>query len=234
MKTSSGNFSLLAVMFMFCFFSGCEREDEIPSEIKTETVTDIDGNVYRTVKIGSQLWMAENLKTTRYRNGDTIKTTENVFLDLSRESRPTYQWIYRGDSTNVEKYGRLYTWFAVKDTCKLCPEGWHVPDNSEWAVLIDSLGGLSEAGGRLKEEGIDFWLSPNTNATDESEFSARPGGYREYRGTYQLIKFGGYWWSSTEKLSQTALGYQLYYSYKQIKPVEMIKRNGLAVRCVKD
>ena len=98
------------------------------------TVTDIDGNVYHTITIGNQTWMAENLKTTKYRNGDAIGTT-TASKDTSTKSTPKYQWAYGGNEANVAKYGRLYTWYAATDTRNIAPAGWHVPTDAEWSIL---------------------------------------------------------------------------------------------------
>ena len=105
------------------------------------TVTDIDGNVYQTVTIGTQVWMKENLKVTKYCNGDVIGTTTPASLDISGEDTPKYQWAPNGDESNVAVYGRLYTWHAVTDSRNVCPTGWHLPDDAEWATLTTFLGG---------------------------------------------------------------------------------------------
>ena len=108
------------------------------------TVTDIDNNVYNTVIIGTQIWLKENLKVTKYRNSDTITTT----------------WAYNGNESNVSTYGRLYDWYAATDSRGLCPTGWHLPTDAEWTTLTDYLEGLSVAGGKLKEAGTTHWNSP--------------------------------------------------------------------------
>ena len=126
----------------------------------TATVTDIDGNVYNTVTIGTQVWMKENLKVTKYRNGDAIGITTPATLDIWGETSPRYQWAYDGNESNVATYGRLYTWYAVTDSRGVCPTGWHVPTDSEWTTLTDYLGGESVAGGKMKEAGTTHWNSP--------------------------------------------------------------------------
>src|SRR5688500_14669040 len=128
--------------------SSCKKDNETPA-----TVTDIEGNVYHTVTIGTQVWMAENLKTTKYRNGDLIGTTIPATLDISSESAPKYQWAYNGEESIVATYGRLYTWYAVTDSRNVCPTGWHVPSDAEWTTLTTYLGGESVAGDKLKENG---------------------------------------------------------------------------------
>lgn len=106
---------------------------------KPYSVKDIDGNAYRTITIGTQVWMAENLKTTRYRNGDLIETTTPATLDIEGERTPEYQWAYDGNESNVATYGRLYTWYVATDSRNVCPTGWHVPSDDEWIVLTDYL-----------------------------------------------------------------------------------------------
>ena len=131
----------------------CCKKDEDKPAVEYGTVVDIDGNSYKTVKIGSQEWMAENLKTTKYRNGDSIKTTIPSTLDLTNETSPKYQWAYGGIESNVATYGRLYTWYAVTDSRNVCPIGWHIPSDSEWTILTNYLGGINTAGGKMKEIG---------------------------------------------------------------------------------
>ena len=139
--------------------AGTSYGDELSFKTYTGTVPDIDGNVYNTVTIGTQVWMAENLKTTKYRNGDLIGTTTPATLDISGESYTKYQWAYDGNESNVATYGRLYTWYAVTDTRNVCPTGWHVPTDAEWTTLTTFLGGESVAGGKLKETGTTHWAS---------------------------------------------------------------------------
>src|SRR5262245_32163336 len=112
----------------------CNNDDESPA-----TVTDIDGNVYHTVNIGTQVWMLENLKTTKYRNGDLIETTTPATLDITSESTPKYQWAYNGEENNAATYGRLYTWYAATESRNVCPSGWHVPSDVEWTTLSNFL-----------------------------------------------------------------------------------------------
>ena len=152
------------------------------------TVTDIDGNVYNTVTIGTQVWMKENLKTTKYRNGETILNTAS-FSD---------QWAYGDNESNIPVYGRLYTWYAATNFRGLCPTGWHVPTDAEWTLLTDYLGGEVVAGGKMKEAGTAHWNSPNTGADNSSGWTALPGGYRDFNGTFLSIGSYGYWWSATE------------------------------------
>ena len=164
--------------------------------IELGTVNDVDGNTYKTVKIGTQWWMAENLKTTKYRNGSAIETTFPDTLDISGINTPKYQWVYPDIDSIGDTYGRLYTWYTVTDSNAVCPSGWHVPSDEEWTVLTDYLNGASVAGGILKEMGTAHWHSPNKGVTNERDFAALPGGYRYYNGTFGLREYYGEWWSS--------------------------------------
>jgi uncharacterized protein (TIGR02145 family) len=203
-------------------------------ELHAQTVQDIGGNVYTIITIGKQGWMKENLKTTRYSNGDSIRTTTPITLDITNEPTPKYQWAYDGDESNVEIYGRLYTWYAAIDDRNICPTGWHVPTDTDWSTLITYLVGESVAGGKLKETGITHWKSPNTGATNESGFTALPGGYRYRNGTFYDIGGTGNWWSSTEVSTINAWCYTMYSNLKNVNKHYGKKTNDLSVRCVRD
>jgi uncharacterized protein (TIGR02145 family)/uncharacterized repeat protein (TIGR02543 family) len=196
-------------------------------------VMDIDGNVYTTVTIGTQTWLVENLKTSHFNDGQTIPPVTN---DTSWSSiiTPGYCW-YLNDSTEYgDTYGALYNWYAV--TYKNpAPEGWHVPTNEEWNTLTDFLGGLSEAGGKLKETGMEHWNSPNTGATNSSGFSALPGGVRSADGStfYSIGKDGG-WWSSTEADTGSAWNRHVHYDDVEVGRNYWKKRSGMSVRCIRD
>ena len=196
-------------------------------------VSDIEGNVYNTTTIGTQIWMAENLKTTKYNNGDLIGTTSPVSLDISSETEPKYQWSYDGDESLVATYGRLYTWYAVNDIRNLCPSGWHVPSNDDWTVLTDYLGGKSLAGGKLKETGFAHWFYPNEGATNETGFTALPGGFRYYQGNFNSLEVNGIYWSSTED-GNSAWHRRIYFEFGGVSSSVYEKAIGYSVRCIKD
>jgi uncharacterized protein (TIGR02145 family) len=200
----------------------------------TETVQDIDGNVYQIITIGKQVWMKEDLKTRRYSNGDSIGTTIPATLDITNEPTPKYQWAYDGNESNMEIYGRLYTWYAATDNRNICPTGWHVPTDADWSTLTTFLVGEYIAGGKLKETGIIHWKSPNTEATNESGFKALPGGYRYGNGTFYDIGGTGNWWSCTEVSANNAWCYTMYNNLRNVNKHYGKKTNGLSVRCVRD
>ena len=202
--------------------------------ISANTVTDIDGNVYNTITIGTQVWMSENLKTTHYRNGDLIPTGLN---DAAWGSTTSAAYaIYGNASANNTVYGKLYNWFAVVDSRALAPAGWHVPTFTETVTLTSFLGGLSNAGGPMKEAGLTHWISPNTGATNSSGFSGLPGGNRSDNGAYDFIGFGGYWWTTDENFvaSQAAQARGLFANSIEAAQISGSKHYGLSVRCIKD
>ena len=173
-----------------------------------DNVTDIDGNEYETVEIGEQVWMAENLKVTHYRNGDEIPTG---YSDAVWENLTTGAYaVYDDNESNADTYGYLYNWYAVDDDRGVCPASWHVPTDGEYTALSDYLGGTSVSGGKLKEctEGScpesEYWYSPNTEATNESGFTGLPGGAHYYYGNSRHIGYNGSFWSSTEYGSNDA------------------------------
>jgi uncharacterized protein (TIGR02145 family) len=201
--------------------------------VNSETVTDIDGNTYQTVTIGSQVWMAENLKVTHYRNGDEIPNVTNG-TDWGNLTTGAY-CNYNNNVSNVAVYGRLYTWDAVNDSRNIAPAGWHVPSDAEWQTLVDYLGGQTIAGGKMKETGTAHWNSPNTGATNESGFSALPGGNRDSIGAFVAQGSNALFWSSTEGDTCGAWGRSLSYEVSAVGQHNYgHKQNGFSVRCVKD
>lgn len=200
------------------------------------TVTDIDGNVYKTVKIGTQIWMAENLRVSRYRNGDKI---QNVVDDQKWREADYGAWcFYENEAANNSIYGKLYNWFAVNDIRGLAPKGWHVPSDDEWEMLTNYLGGEDIVADKLKETGTAHWIGLNETATNESGFSALPGGYRgDHNGTSDYLGYSGYWWSSTENYEGNALYRFLrcyYYNSSLSRGRYNYKSSGYSVRCLMD
>jgi uncharacterized protein (TIGR02145 family) len=196
------------------------------------TVTDIDGNTYMTVKIGTQTWMAENLRVGRYRTGNPIPLIKDN-ATWSSLAEPGYCW-YENSLTYKTTYGVLYNWHTIV-TDSVCPVGWDVPTDAEWQTLINYLGGASVAGGKLKEVGTKHWTSPNTGATNETGFMALPGGYRYYDGVSKFIGESSNWWSSTEHSPTEAYGWgDLVYSNRDIHKFTFSKNAGLSIRCLKE
>lgn len=209
-----------------------------------DTVTDIDGNIYLTVKIGDQWWMAENLKVTHYRSGEAIPNVTDG-LEWSNLSNGAY-CSYDNDDSNIATFGLLYNWFAVADSHNIAPAGWHVPTDDEWKELEMYLGmSQSEAdatywrgtdeGGKLKESGTTHWASPNSGDTNESGFTALPGGARYSSvGYFYYIGDGGYWWSASSFNATNAWHRVLSYDKAQVHRSFYGKQLGSSVRCVRD
>ncbi len=192
-----------------------------------------DGKSYKTVLIGNQCWMKENLNATSYRNGNPIPgvTDNTAWKNLTNGAYCNYD----NDVKNAEIYGRLYNWYAVNDSRNLCPTGWHVPDSAEWKTLIDFLGDESIAGGKMKETTTTHWLSPNEGATNESGFTALPGGYRRYGdGSFYYLWYYGHWWSTKETDASNAWYCQLNYNNINTSITSYYKSVGFSVRCVWD
>jgi len=160
--------------------------------------TDGDGNNYPIVKIGNQIWMAEDLNTKKYLNGDPINTTEPVNLGIPTDPNSKYQWAYNGNESYASIYGRLYTWYAAVDNRKICPINWHLPSGAEWNILKSFLGNPELDGGMLKEQGTSHWYSPNTGATNEFGFTALPGGWRYESGYFTNVGWTANWWTKDE------------------------------------
>jgi len=239
--------SLLALNLLFqtCGDNSTEPEDDASS------IKDIDGNVYKTVKIGNQVWMAENLKVTHYRNGNAIpNVTDN--LQWTNLTTGAYS-SYNNDPVNTDTYGLLYNWYAVNDSRNIAPVGWHVPTGGEWRQLESYLGmsqdemnksGLrgTDQGGKMKakgtlEGGDGLWHNPNSGATNESGFLALPGGYRAVgNGSFYSIGYNGYWWSATEYDLKGAWNRELNYDNSRVGCYSYFdsKPEGYSVRCIRD
>ena len=212
------------------------------------TITDIDGNVYNTVQIGSQCWIKENLKTTTYQNGTPIPnvTDPDEWVDLTTGA---YVW-YNNDISWKDLYGTLYNWYATVDANGLCPTGWHVPTNDEWTALTDFIGGTgsphgnelkscrqvnSPQGGGCNTSEHPRWNESNENGTDDYGFSGLPGGYRNYSGAFSFVGDDGGWWSSTEFSATFAWKRSLggYYG-GAVYVTNYYKQEGFSVRCLRD
>ena len=187
-------------------FTSCAQE--------TGTFTDSrDGKVYKTVKIGKQVWMAEN---------------------LAYQPASGNYWAYHNNAENIALYGYLYDW---QTALNVCPTGWHLPTDAEWSKLTDYLGGEDAAVGKLKatgtiKAGTGLWSAPNTNATNETGFAALPGGYRNSGGTFSAIGLSGNWWSATE--DGNAWIRTIYYTDSPVERILGSKEDGFSVRCLRD
>lgn len=195
---------------------------------RAQTVTDIDGNIYNTVAIGTQLWMKENLKVTHYNNGTPIPNVwdDNTWSNLTTGARAYYNY----DSSIYEPvHGALYNWYAVPN---LCPANWHVPTENDLIILIGYLGGTDSAGGKLKS--VTGWNPPNAGATNSSGFMGKPGGDRYDSGPFNYIGFFGHWWASTPNGGNLRMAMLLSYDNAQAFKYYFNVHCGFLVRCVCD
>jgi uncharacterized protein (TIGR02145 family)/uncharacterized repeat protein (TIGR02543 family) len=198
---------------------------------KWASLYDIDGNFYDTITIGTQMWMVENLKTTRYNDGSAIPlVTDNTAWSNLTTSGYCY---YNDSATYGTTYGALYNGYSV-NTKKLAPIGWHVPTDSEWTVLITLYGGTDLAGGPLKATGITYWTSPNTGATNQSGFSALPGGFRDGNGTFEGSGGYGSWWSATAFSATGLWSREVNSSGTNVVRGNSFVGYGFSVRCIRD
>ncbi len=195
-------------------------------------VKDMDGNYYHFVTIGSQIWMVENLRTTRYRDSTSIPLVESS-TTWSNQIVPGYCWYNDDEALNKNRYGALYNWYAVSSG-KLCPVGWHVPSDAEWIKLTDQLGGESLAGGKLKEIGTLHWKNPNVDATNVKGYTALPGGYRTNIGEYVNMGNYGNWWSTTSVIPNVANYRYIYFGNGAVTKSFVNQKYGLSVRCLKN
>ena len=211
---------------------------------------DIDGNIYNTITIGNQTWMIENLRTTKYRNGNTISTSSPASKNINGENSPKYQWAYEANENNVSTYGRLYTWYAATDSRNIAPTGWRVPTDVDWAIFENYLiaNGYnydgSTSGNKIAKSisakslwktnsntgSIGFDLSKNNS----SGFSSVPGGYRFGGGTFGGVGSFGSWWTVTEESNGNAWSRSLNSEYINLNKASSSKTYGFAVRCIKN
>ncbi len=204
---------------------------------------DIDGNIYKTIKIGDMIWSAENLRATKFQNGDSIPNITDKY-EWSELKTGAY-CKYENNDYDAKKYGFLYNWFIVKDNRKIAPEGWHVPTDEDFKKLFNIFGIIKyekdsidlhaeKIGGKLKETGTTHWESPNTGATNESGFSALPGGYRLYDGNFDDIECASAFWTSSNYDSLTAWSYCLLNISSSIYRMHGPMQNGSSIRLVRD
>jgi uncharacterized protein (TIGR02145 family) len=193
---------------------------------------DGDGNNYSVVRINTQIWMVQNLKTTKYSDGTPIPlVTDSKWAD---RITPAYCWYNNDSVAYATPYGALYNWYAVSSGNKLAPKGWHIPSAGELTILTDYYGGDMVAGDKLKESGITHWKSPNIGATNESGFTALPGGIRRNDGPFFDLTKYGIWWSATYYLQFEAWQWTMGYDMDNAHLVSSSTSNGLSVRCIKD
>ena len=247
----------LVLIFLSCYLLSCEKDNETVEEPTSQpptnlnlnpnltygSVADAEGNEYATIVIDTQEWMAENLNTTKYANGDPIP---NVIVGAQWTSLTTGAWVhYNHDSQYKNPYGKLYNWYTVADPRNVCPTGWRVPSENEWSNLINYLDTNSvfnpsqnTGGGKMKSVGTQYWQSPNEDATNESGLTCLPGGYFSGGGTFGNIGVQGNMWSSSEGLGQFSTVNAFFITLDKgngsATMVTTSKQAGFSVRCIRD
>lgn len=225
-------------------------EESFVTSLTGNVIKDIDGNLYSTITIGSQVWMRDNLKTTRYSNGDLIGTMPpaEIHSSIFSDPSPEYQWAYDGNESLVARYGRLYTWFAATDVRNVCPTGWHLPSDSEWTIMEDYLvengygghGQLNELAKSLSEK--TDWIisyvtgspSDDISGNNSSGFSALPSGVRDAFGNFNSLGKYCTWWTSTIEGGQLAFQRDIHYLGNSLVRDFVQGQYGFSIRCLKD
>lgn len=251
MKNINGNFNVLffAVIFILSLNS-CKKDQSNPTNpyngkttavfnpnIAYDSITDQDGNSYKTVTIGTQTWMAENLRTTKYSNGDPIPNVTDTLAYVKLKTAAYCNYNNTKNVITIATNGRMYNWFAATDSRNIAPMGWHVPNNADWSVLIAYIGG-DTAVGKLKEAGATHWLPYFSEIRNVSGFTALPSGILLGDGSFSGMGISAYWWSSISLDTTIYKGYGWewgidYVMFMVINHTEY-KQSGLSVRCVKD
>ncbi len=234
-------FSLI-VITIICV-SSCKK-DKTPIRTQLNAclnygeISDLDGNKYATIKIDNQVWMAENLRTLRYSNGDTIPNIKESWLWLRLKNGA---WSNYNNDPNLDAlHGKLYNWYAVKDSRNICPKGWHIPNDNEWGALIIALGGSNIAGLKMKSTLDNIWatqydgVSYNVQRTNESGFSALASGMRSIDASFLLKTYSGSFWSTTEYNGGSAYFRELFWNGNGVGRYNDNKYRGFSCRCIKD
>lgn len=224
---------------MFTFYAGIYKTVVTTTPTESATITaeflkcvDADNNSYPVVKIGNQWWMAKNLSTTHYNNGDAIPTdiVDTAWVKLKTGAYSCYL----KNPKYIPNYGLLYNWFAASDERGVCPVGWHLSSDEEWLEMLNYLGSPENAGGELKATGTEFWLTPNIGATNSTGFSALPSSGRNIDGVLYNDGRDCYYWLANERDTTYAYNRLIYFNHIRVPKVFHTKVDGFAVRCVKD
>ncbi len=232
MKTNRFLYIFLFVGYLILILISCEKNGNIAEN--ESVVKDFDGTPYQTVQICDKIWMKSNLNVSHYKNGDAIPEVSNP---AQWTGLTTGAWCYyNNDPANGAIYGKLYNWYAVNDLRGLAPQGWHVPASTEWVASVTCLGGESVAGGKMKEAGTTHWLNPNFSATNSSDFTGLPGGYRCSCSSAAFYNIGNqsFWWSSSEISIGSPWALGLSYDNGIASNSGNQKIKGFSVRCVKN
>jgi uncharacterized protein (TIGR02145 family) len=224
---------LILGIILLKLLTACRSSDTVIYPYPPAEVSDWNGNSYKTVIIGSQAWLSENLRSTSYRNGDPVSFADS---DSAWKHTTEGAWCrYEGQNANEFRYGLLYNGMVINDSRQICPDGWHIPSEKEWYSLTTSLGGEHNAGIHLKEQGTSHWAPPNEGSDDASRFNALPAGYRNDEGTYGNRHFSTIFWSSDAVDPNHQWYHYLYYNYQGMyKDYFHDIRHGFSIRCIWD
>ena len=255
MNTNKILIAFVLVVVSILFYTSCSKDEETitPPPNQTTNNNDInitfdtgagvtfDGYTYSSIVLGNgQEWLAENLRTTIYCNGDPIP---NVTDGTQWSNLTTGAWAHTNNDSQYENpYGKIYNWYAAADVRNICPCGWRLPTDSDWQFLFEYLdpagspifGSINIAGGKMKSTGTQYWLSPNTDATNESGFSGLPGGIRLNYGAFSNNLESGSWWSAREYNNNTSYYWYLRFNNGSANISNNSKNMGYSVRCIKN
>jgi len=235
---------LLSLLISFTYL-GCNKDKNdtleetlLNKDLHYGEVSDLDGNIYATIKIGNQNWMAENLRTSHYANGDLIPNVpeSNEWINLTSGA-----WVHYENNPELNAlHGKLYNWHAIQNAKGICPKGWHVPSNEEWNTLLNYLGGKEIAGGKLKSKLLNAWAfhfngqSTESEPNNESGFSSVASGSRSVDGMFGLMSFRATYWSSNEYSASDAYTREIFWNGDAAGSFNEYKKNGYSCRCVQN
>jgi uncharacterized protein (TIGR02145 family) len=251
MKIKKATTFLMVLSISVLFLPACKKSSSNTDTSSGPTVTDIDGNVYHTVTIGTQIWMAENLEVKHYRNGDPILAGPALIMHADSAGDTTgYVYAFDNSQANANVYGLLYNWYAIRDARNVAPIGWHVASDAEFEALVNHLGGNyhlypygdTTVGGELKEAGVAHWGDPrvpnsNIGGTNISGWTGLPGGFL-YQGVFNSLRSGGVWWTTTTMQAPNPLNeayiLSLTYYNKNASRGVTFKPDACSIRCLND
>lgn len=223
MKGSSTQLLFTLLLVVVCLFVACDSDN---------TMRDVEGNVYKTVRIGNQVWMAENLRVSHFKNGDLIK---NVQANSAwNQSDSAAYCTYSNSNTYDKIYGKLYNWHCINDERGLAPKGWHIPSETEIVELIEFLASDTSAASLMKEAGTSHWLTYAEDSSKDIGFNALPAGYRMDDGSFHTLKSNAYFWTETASYEMFHWSSRLYRGFADVKREPYYMKYGLAIRCIKD
>ncbi len=230
-----GTFCSISVIPNDLYPFNCSADNAVSVSTTYSAISDVDGNLYRTVILGGREWMAENLRVTHFANGDPIPlvTANEAWSELVVTESPAW-CLYDNDNSMECPYGVLYNWYTITDCRNVCPSGWHIPTESELSFMEQFIGGPETAGGKLKSANDFYWLAPNTNGLNNAGFNGLPAGFRDPQGNFNELTESTHWWSATSVDEETAHQRHVTYDSGELFSVPANKNSGFSIRCMKD